>query len=107
MANRYPIEGYPLSYFAYAAAKTGDKEQLKRYVDVLKMRPTFDCWFSRAFFAGARQDVGTALSALRGAFRSRPNTDYRPVLTEYQYTQACEWLFKDTGDSRFADLLLD
>lgn len=108
MAERYPIEGYPLAYFAYAAAKTGDKQQLEKYLESrVDAYPAFDSWLAKAFFAGSRKDAGAALQALRSAFRSMPYTDYRPVLTEYEYAQACEWLLKDTGDSRFADMLLD
>jgi len=28
-------------------------------------------------------------------------------MTEYQYAEACEWLYQDTGDSRFVTELLD
>ena len=107
MADRYPVEGYVLGYFAYAAAKSGDKEHLEAYIDSRKGPRDFDSWLAKAFFAGARGDVKTALAALQSAFRVRPSTEYRPVLTAYEYAQACEWLLKDTGDSRFKAALLD
>jgi hypothetical protein len=107
MADRYPIEGYPLAFFAYAAAKTGDKVQLEQFLEPRKANSEFDYWLAKAYFAAARQDRDGAVSALHTAFRLRPNTDYRPVMTEYQYAQACEWLFKDTGDARFSAALLD
>jgi hypothetical protein len=28
-------------------------------------------------------------------------------MTEYQYAEACEWLYQDTGDTRFVTELLD
>jgi hypothetical protein len=37
----------------------------------------------------------------------RPYTDDRPVMTEYQYAEACEWLYQDTGDPRFVTELLE
>src|SRR5262249_13136967 len=107
MADHYPIEGYPLGYFAYAAAQTGDREKLEQYLEPRKVNPDFDVWLARAFFAAGRKDADSALSALQRALRSRPNTDYRPVLTEYQYAEACEWLFRDTHDARFSAALLE
>ena len=106
MADRYPIEGYPLGYFAYAAAKSGDKEQLEKYLDTLKSNPTFDYWLARAYFAGIHQDAQGARDALQLAFRKRPSTDYRPIPSEYQYAEACEWLYLETQDSRFVSDLL-
>jgi len=109
MADRYPIEGgtagVALPYFAFAAAKTGDAVGLEKYVESLPVRD-FDYWLARAFFAGVRKDVATAQSALTMAFRVRPHTDQRPIMTEYQYAQACEWLYLETHDARFAAMLL-
>lgn len=110
MADRYPIEGptagVALPYFAYAAAKTGDSVGLEKYVEALPDQDS-DYWLARAFFAGARKDVSAAQSALTMAFRTRPHTDQRPITTEYQYAEACEWLYLETHDARFAAMLLD
>lgn len=106
MADHYPIEGYPLGYFAYAAAKSGDKQQLAKYLDTLKHDPGFDYWLARAFFAGIGKDAQGARDALQLAIRKRPSTDYRPIMSEYQYAEACEWLYQETQDPRFVlDLL--
>mgnify|MGYP000850502461 CR=1 FL=1 len=67
----------------------------------------FDASLARAFFAGSRHQLDAAYTALQVALRNRPHTDYRPVFTEYQYAEACEWLFRDTGDRRFRNALLD
>ena len=112
MADHYPIEHYPLAYFAYAAAKSGDPDKLEAYVASLNKppyneTPSFDQLLAQAFFAGQRKDANGALKALRQAVRLRPYTDDRPVLTEYQYAEACEWLYLDTGDPRFIAELLD
>ncbi len=107
MADRYPIEGYPLAYFAYAATKTGDSEKLEQYVGQLKGPPSFDASLARAFFAAAHKDNEGALQALRSAFPMRHSSDFRPIIDDYEYAQACEWLLKDTGDDRFKASLLD
>jgi hypothetical protein len=110
MADRYPIEGptagFALPYFAYAAAKSGDTVGLEKYVEALPDKD-FDYWLSRAFFAGARKDISAAQSALAMAFRTRPQTGQRPIMTEYQYAEACEWVYQETRDPRFAAMLLD
>jgi hypothetical protein len=106
MADRYPIEGYPLAYFAYSAAKTGDQEHLENYLDTLQANPTFDYWLARAEFAASRHDAAGAMNALQMAYRDRPATDYRPIPTEYEYAEACEWLYQETQDSRFIAELL-
>jgi hypothetical protein len=41
------------------------------------------------------------------ALRSRSWNDYRPILVDYQYVEACEWLFKETQDERFIKMLLE
>jgi hypothetical protein len=112
MADHYEIEHYALAYFAYAAARTGDPEKLEAYIERLESppnneMPSFDQLLAKAFFAGQRKDAGAALKALREAQRLRPYTDDRPVMTEYQYAEACEWLYQDTGDPRFVAELLD
>jgi hypothetical protein len=105
MADRYPIEDYPLAYFAFAAAESGDKGGLEKYLDTLKANPNFDYWLARAFFAGRRKDADGARYALQRAFRQRPSTGKRPISSDYQYAEACEWLYRDTQDARFlADL---
>ncbi|MBV8783418.1 MAG: hypothetical protein JOZ67_04445, partial [Gammaproteobacteria bacterium] len=107
MADYYPIEGYPLAYFAYAAAKSGDTEGLEKYLDRADLSTNFDNLLAKAFFAGSRRNADAAQGFLQAAFRNRPNTEFRPILAEYQYAQACEWLWRDTADARFKEALLD
>ena len=112
MADHYGIEHYALAYFAYAAASTGDPEKLEAYIESLNRAPynettSFDQLLAKAFFAGKRNDADAALKDLRAALRLRPYTEDRPVMTEYQFAEACEWLYQDTGDPRFVVELLD
>lgn len=117
MATYYPIEGspfgevdaYALPYFSWAAARSGDKLGLEAFVRALNptgQQAAFDIFLARAFFAGVKRDANEALSDLKRAFDSRPFTDKRPIPTEYQWTEACEWLFEATGDRRYIDLAL-
>jgi hypothetical protein len=112
MAAHYPIEradfSFAIPYLAWAAAKTGDKIEFEKYVmthggdDV-----RFDFFLARAFFAGVKQrDPARARELLANALPGHPNTDNRPVLVEYQYAQACEWLYEETRDQGFRDMLL-
>ena len=111
MADRYPVEGfggsYALPYFAYAAAKTGDAIGFEKYVNSLNRNADFDGLLARAYFAGVRKDTATARAALQAAFRVRPHSDDRPILTEYQYAEACEWILRETEDPQFRTMLLD
>jgi len=112
LASHYPIEkteySYVLPYFAWAAANAGAGDSLEHYLGEQRdADTTFDYLLARAFFAGARKEAESARTLLERAFRVHPYTDFRPVLVEYQYAQACEWLYKATGDTTFVDLLLD
>jgi tetratricopeptide (TPR) repeat protein len=118
LADRYPIEHgemqASLSYFALAAAKTGDKLGLERYIESLPETQgfpaadrTFDMWLARAYFAVVRREFAKADEALRRAFNSRPHTDVRPVFSEYQFAEACEFALRESGDQRFSRRMLD
>jgi hypothetical protein len=82
---------------------------LEEYLDSSKGAAGFDYWLAKAFLGGARKDVAGAYSSLQKAFRQRTSSDNdnRPALTEFQYAQACEWLYRETGDSRFMTELLE
>lgn len=111
MANYYPMESkefsYALPYFAWAAAKTRDADGFGTYLDSLQGGiPVFDLNLARAFFHGVRKDTVRARESLDAALRAHPSTDGRPVLIEYQWAEACESLYRETGDKAFLDLLL-
>ncbi len=44
---------------------------------------------------------------LKLALVRRPFTEGRPIFTEYQYAEVCEWLFEATRDTRYRNLALD
>lgn len=108
MAGLYPVDGAAMPYFAYAASKTGDAFKFETHV--MKPRPRgqedFDVLLSRAFFAAGRKQVEDAYRLLNLAFRAKPYDGLRAVDVHYQFAQACEWLYRDTHDRRFAMTLL-
>jgi hypothetical protein len=117
MAEYYAVEGspqhrfpgYALPYFAWASAKTGDPLRLEEFVRALPdWRPrNFDRGLALAFFAGLRGEHQAAEKHLLRAFHHRPLTEKRPIFTEYQWAEACEWLYKATGEKMYLQLALD
>ena len=116
MAQYYAVEGsplhdfpgYALPYFAWASAKTGDKLGLEPFVRGLPAtRQDFDRELALAFFAGLRREHETAKKHLLLALRRRPFTEKRPIFTEYQWAEACEWLYLATREKGYLQLALD
>lgn len=113
LADRYSIDdadgmNYVLPYYARAAAKTGDMTHFEDFVKSLDgFNNDFDALLSLATFAAVRRDVPVAERLLSRAFRFRPHTEGRPIMTEYQYAEACEFVAGETGDARFIAMLLD
>ncbi|HYQ93366.1 MAG TPA: hypothetical protein VEP70_00865 [Burkholderiales bacterium] len=116
MAEYYAVEGstqhgfagYALPYFAWASANTGDKLGLEAFVGTLpSSRLDFDRELALAFFAGLRREHEPAERHLLLALRHRPFTDKRPIFPEYQWAEACEWLYRATGEKGYLQLALD
>ena len=118
MAQYYPIElgrsppAYALPYAAYAAAQSGDPTGVEMFVNKLQVGPAFDIWLSKAFFAAARKDSAAAEAALNSALREKLFAQIgvyrgRPTIPDYQYAEACEWVYEATHDRRFVRMLLD
>lgn len=116
MALYYPVEGisfqpnysYALSYFARAAAKSGDSKGLSEFLEkrTVSYFERFDNHLARAVFAGVKGNHDSAITHLKTAFNYRPYTERRPIFTEYQWAETCEWLFEQTRDPRYRDLVL-
>jgi hypothetical protein len=112
LSDHYPIESgdtaVALGYFAYASAKTGDKLHLEAFLpSIPDFEQSFDYWLAKAYFAAAKHDAESARRALVRAFNTRPYTDSRPIMTEYQYVEACETVLKETGDPRVLTMIVD
>lgn len=118
MSNYYPIEGqgyisnprfsYALAYFAWASAKSGDKLHLEAFIDQSRATADakFDMHLAKAFFTGLRGEIEASIGHLQRAFDNQPLTEHRPIFTEYQWAEACEWLYEATRDQRFRDMAL-
>lgn len=109
--ERYALDGvgadpYPLAYIAAASAATDDPFKLEKHLETTG-RQDFDAWLARAFFHARRHEIDLTENALKQAFQRRPHTDYRPILTEFQFAEACEWIYQITGETRFKTMLLD
>ena len=117
MADYYAVEGsvlhhfpgFALPYFAWASAKTGDPLGLEAFVRRLRdgRGGDFDRSLALAFFAGLRNEHKTAQKHLLLAFHHRPFTENRPIFTEYQWAEACEWLYLATKNEEYLRLALD
>jgi hypothetical protein len=110
MAAHYEFAGtYATAYFARAAAKSGNAEAFERYLDRAPPNEPvrFDYHLAKAFLAAAKSKHAEAVTHLKTAFNVRPNTDARPIFTEYQFAEACEWLYWDSKQEAYRELALD
>jgi hypothetical protein len=117
MASYYPVTGesfkpnfsYALPYFAIASARSGDKFKLESFLQkkTVAFYEEFDYQLAMAIFVGLRGDETGAVARLQRAFNHRPHTERRPIFTEYQWAQICEWLFVETGGKRYRQLALN
>lgn len=100
--------GYLLPYYAFAAAKSGRSDSvssLLKTFDFSKQR--FDYYLSRAVVSGLSGRTADALTSLKLARHRRPYTQARPVYTEYQFAEICEWLYEATRNATYRELALD
>ncbi|MFZ5524526.1 MAG: tetratricopeptide repeat protein [Pseudomonadota bacterium] len=100
--------GYFLPYYAFAAAKTGDISAVEEYMsDFSPMEKGFDYLLAKAVISGIGGKTGESVKYLKSAFYRRPFTEARPLQTEYQYAEICEWLYQATGKSKYKEIALD
>jgi tetratricopeptide (TPR) repeat protein len=100
--------GYLLPLYAYAAARTGDTTSVNKLLETFpRQYQRFDYYLARGTIAAMIGDAEQAIRYLTLALHRRPFTNRRPVYTEYQYGEICEWLFEATRDQRYRKLALD
>lgn len=100
--------GYLLAPYAYAAARSGDVSALeKRLKNFPQIYQRFDYHLARAIVSGVGGKRDESIQHLRLALVRRPFTELRPIYTEYQYAEVCEWLFETTRDRRYRDIAVD
>lgn len=115
MADFYQVEGdeytpdmdVALPYFAFAAAKSGDKHKLEAFMDGLPgQKKGFEYGLARAFFSGLGGRSDESLQYLKKAFAEKPLNTGMNGITDYQYAEACIWLFEETRETKYRDLAL-
>ena len=100
--------GYLLPLYAYAAARAGNTASVDKLLGAFPAeRRRFDYYLAKGAIAAVAGDAGNATRYLDLALHRRPFTFRRPVFTEYQYAELCEWLFEATRDQRYRRLALD
>lgn len=98
---------YALPYFAYASAKTGDPLKLRPFLNGLTKARYFEMPLAQAYFAALTDhDMPAALRDLEQAFFWIPNDLARTPSGDYQYVDAAERLYRETGDKRFRERAL-
>jgi hypothetical protein len=95
--------GYFLPYLAFAAAKQGMLDGVEKLLARFPVpQQRFDYFLARAAIAGLTGKTKESLQFLTLARHRRPFTEHRPLYTEYQYAEICEWLFDATKDTKYA-----
>jgi tetratricopeptide (TPR) repeat protein len=99
---------YMLPYYALAAAKSGDPAVVDKILGRISAKDRqFDYQLADAILKGVAGKVDEGVRALELARYRRPNTDDRPLLTEYTYGDICELLFSVTGSPKIGAIALD
>lgn len=104
---RHPDLGYLLPYYAFAAAKSGDSSPISARLDKFDIAyQRFDYHLARAVVAGLAGKTPESLKSLKLALHRRLFTESRPLYTEYQFAEICEWLYEATRNAKYRDLLV-
>ena len=100
--------GYLLPYLALAAARSGKADAVRALLEKQSAQyQRFDHHLAKASLAALDGREAEALESLRLALHRRPFTENRPMYTEYQYAEICEWLFEATRNPKYRDVALD
>jgi len=116
LAARFPIEHevegadavYALPEFAYASARSGDPLHLEKFLNGLTPdQQMFELALAHTYFrALAHHDIVNSLADLEQVFVLIEHVSGRTPSMEYQYADAAERLFRETGDVRFRERAL-
>ena len=99
---------YMLPYYALAAAKAGDTADVEQALGRLKpAEHGFEFQLCQGILAALSGKVDDALQSLTLARYRRPNTEERPLLTQYVYGEISEMLADLTGNDKLRELALD
>jgi tetratricopeptide (TPR) repeat protein len=98
---------YLLPYYAFAAAKSGKSATVSARLEAFDTAyQRFDYHLARAAVAGLAGKTAESLKSLKVALHRRPFTESRPVYTEYQFAEMCEWLYEATRNVKYRDVVV-
>jgi tetratricopeptide (TPR) repeat protein len=96
---------YMLPYYAFAAAKSGASGSVSARLDRFDVAyQRLDYHLARAAVSGLAGKTAESLRNLKLALHRRPFTESRPLYTEYQLAEICEWLYEATRNEKYRDL---
>lgn len=96
-----------LPYLAFAYAKAAPDVSIERALERAAPNAPFDAHLALALGHGLRGDTHRSVAELERAFDALHQTTSQPAIAAYQWTQVCEWLYRETGTEAFRDLALD
>jgi hypothetical protein len=100
--------GYLLPYYAFAAARSKETGSVEALLEKFSSQyRRFDYYLAKAVIAGIGGKHDEAMRQAQLALHRRPFTEQRPIYTEYQFAELCEWLFEATQEPRYRALALD
>ena len=106
--TRLPDLAYLLPYHAFAAVKAGNAVAVSAQLDKVEFAyQQFDYHLARAVIAGLTGKTAESLRSLKLALHRRPYTESRPLYTEYQFAEICEWLYQATRNAKYRDVALN
>jgi len=100
--------GYLIPAYAYAAARSKNVSALEELLSGFALGDQrFDYYLAEAIVAALAGKQDESVQYLNLALVRRPFTEYRPIYTDYQYAEVCEWLYEATHDARYRTIALD
>ena len=103
-----PWNTWQMPYIAWAAAMAGEAVDIDSNLDTVPSDGRDFYWYlAKAFAAAGKYDDKAALDNLNAALNRRQYTQGQPVLTEYQFAEACEALYEWRHAKPYRDMALD
>ena len=99
---------WQMPYFAWAAAMAGHAVELTAKLSETPQEGRDFYWYlAEAFAAAGGNDDNAALADLNAALNRRHFAINEPILTDYQFAEACEALYEWRKAKPYRDLALD
>ena len=98
-----------LPYFVFAAVNAGERGSVESYLSGIEPEERgFDYYLARAYAAASDKAHEEAGENLDKALDHRLHTwlGTRPIFVAYQYAEACEWMYRHSGEDTYLKRLL-